>query len=151
MTRTRTIMMSAVLMSAVLMSVLSACATPPRHDAPPPPPIADSSLGLQADAIVAAQEAWWQSFNDSQLDRLIRQALGANPSLAEASGRLREAQAQVAVARAGQWPRANLSAGETRLKIPSGFPSALDAGSSVWAGDLGASLSWDLDVWGKHA
>ncbi len=140
-----------LIVGTVLTGVLSACATPPRHDAPPQPAIADSSLGLQGDAIVAAQDTWWQSFNDGQLDRLIGQALESNPDLAEASGRLREAQAQVAVARAGQWPRASLSAGETRLKIPSGFPSALDAGSSVWAGDLGANLSWDLDVWGRHA
>ena len=137
--------------TAVAAIMLAACATPPRHDAAPQNPIANDSLGLTADAVLAFRDAWWQSFNDSQLDRLIGQALLANPDLAEASGRLREAQSQVAVARAGQWPRTNLSAGETRLKIPSGFPSALDAGSSVWAGDLGANLSWDLDVWGKHA
>jgi NodT family efflux transporter outer membrane factor (OMF) lipoprotein len=139
------------LAGAILSALLAACATPPRHDAPPAVPVADTSLGLTGDAVDAAADAWWQSFNDPQLSQLIVQALQSNPGLAEASARLREAQAQAAVARSGQWPRAGLSAGENRLKFPSGFPPALDAGSSVWAGDLGATLSWDLDVWGQHA
>ena len=141
----------AVIASAFLAAVLVACATPPRHDPPQQAPVADGSLGLTGEVATPAPISWWQSFNDVQLNGLIGQALQSNPGLAEASGRLREAQAQAAVARSGQWPRAGLSAGETRLKIPSGFPPALDAGSSVWAGDLGATLSWDLDLWGKHA
>ena len=141
----------AAVTAAVLGAALVACATPPRHDSPPQAPVADSSLGLTGEAVSPATTTWWQSFHDGQLDELIGQALQTNPGLAEADSRLREAQAQVAVARSGQWPRANLSAGETRLKIPSGFPPALAAGQSVWAGDLGATLSWDLDLWGKHA
>jgi NodT family efflux transporter outer membrane factor (OMF) lipoprotein len=82
---------------------------------------------------------------------LIQQALSDNPGLAQAVSRLRAAQAQAGIARAGQLPGLKLSGAETRLKVPSGFPPALDAGHTVWAGDLGASLSWDLDLWGQHA
>jgi NodT family efflux transporter outer membrane factor (OMF) lipoprotein len=101
--------------------------------------------------VAASPDAWWQSFADVQLDRLIQQALSGNPGLTEAGARLREAQAQSALARSAQFPSAKLSGGETRLKIPSGFPPALGAGQTVWAGDLGASLLWDIDLWGKHA
>ena len=44
-----------------------------------------------------------------------------------------------------------LSGSERRLKIPTGFPAAIGGGQSVWLGDLGAVLSWDLDLWGEHA
>jgi NodT family efflux transporter outer membrane factor (OMF) lipoprotein len=133
------------------VSILSACVTPPRGEPSARAPIAQSALGLSGNAVQPAADGWYHSFTDEQLDRLITQALQNNPGLIEASARLREAQAQAAGARAGQFPTAKLSGGETRLKIPSGFPPALDSGNTVWAGDLGASIAWDLDLWGKHA
>jgi NodT family efflux transporter outer membrane factor (OMF) lipoprotein len=74
-----------------------------------------------------------------------------NPGLAQAGARLRLAQAQAAAARAAQLPGVKLSGRETRLKIPEGFPKAIAGGQTVWVGDLGAVLSWDLDLWGEHA
>lgn len=139
------------LVGGVLAAVLAACATPPRGEPAPHVPVAESSLGLTGSMLQPVADGWWLSFGDSQLDQLIDQALRDNPGLAEAGTRLREAQAQAAIAHAGQLPGLKLSGGETRLKIPSGFPPALDAGSSVWAGDLGVALSWDLDLWGRHA
>lgn len=134
---------------AVLSAMLCACVTPPKGEAQHAA-IADSALGLVGAAAPAASEAWWQSFDDAQLNRLIQQALSDNPGLAQAAARLRLAQAQVAAAHAGQLPGVKLSAGETRLKIPEGFPQALAGGQTVWLGDLGAILSWDLDLWGVH-
>jgi NodT family efflux transporter outer membrane factor (OMF) lipoprotein len=146
---------SATLVSLVslvcLAALLCACATPPRHEPAQRAAVAASALGLEGAAVAPAVSDWWTSFNDTQLDGLIQKTLSDNPGLAQAGARLRAAQAQAAIARAGQLPALKLSGGETRLKIPSGFPPALDAGHSVWAGDLGASLSWDLDLWGKHA
>ena len=139
------------LVGAVLLTVLAACVTPPRGEPAPRVAVSDSALGLTGTTMQPAADGWWQSFNDAQLALLIDQALRSNPGLAEAGTRLREAQAQAAIAHAGQLPGLRLSGGETRLKIPSGFPPALDAGSTVWAGDLGLVLSWDLDLWGKHA
>ena len=140
-----------VALSSAVLAVVAACATPPRHETPPPLPLARDSLGLKGEADAPAADAWWDSFNDAQLSELIRQALESNPSLAQAGSRVRAAQAVAAGARADQFPRMKASGGETRLKIPSGFPPAIDGGSTVWVGDLGAVLSWDLDLWGKHA
>jgi NodT family efflux transporter outer membrane factor (OMF) lipoprotein len=139
------------LLTIGVLCVLSACATPPHGEPPQRAPMVASSLGLTGEVAQPAPDDWWRSFGDEQLNGLISGALQSNPGLAQAGSRLREAQAQVAVEHAGQLPGLRLSGGETRLKIPSGFPPALDAGSSVWAGDLGAVLSWDLDLWGKHA
>ncbi len=136
-------------LAAALCAVLCACATPPKGEAQHAA-IADSGLGLAGAAAPPAPEAWWQGFDDAQLDRLIQQALSDNPGLAQAGARLRLAEAQTAAAHAGQLPGVKLSAGETRLKIPEGFPQALAGGQTVWLGDLGAMLSWDLDLWGER-
>ncbi|MGA2861702.1 MAG: efflux transporter outer membrane subunit [Steroidobacteraceae bacterium] len=136
-------------LAAALYAVLCACATPPKGEAQHAA-IADSGLGLAGAAAPPAPEAWWQGFDDAQLDRLIQQALSDNPGLAQAGARLRLAEAQAAAAHAGQLPGVKLSAGETRLKIPEGFPQALAGGQTVWLGDLGAMLSWDLDLWGER-
>jgi NodT family efflux transporter outer membrane factor (OMF) lipoprotein len=138
-------------LSLTALTVLSGCVTPPRGEPPALAPVEQSTLGLNGNAVQPAEASWYRSFDDEQLDRLIAQALQNNPGLIEVSARLREAQAQATQARAAAFPSAKVSGGETRLKIPSGFPAAIDGGHTVWAGDLGASLSWDLDLWGKHA
>lgn len=136
-------------LSTALAALSCGCAS-----LPPPAPraaIVQSGLGLSGIAVAPATQGWWKSLDDPQLDRLIEQALRTNPGLQQAGARLRLAQAQAAAAHAAELPAAKFDAGETRLKIPSGFPTALDSGQTVWAGDLGALLSWDLDLWGKQA
>jgi NodT family efflux transporter outer membrane factor (OMF) lipoprotein len=133
------------------VGLLAACATPPRHEPSAPQPLTSDAIGLTGQAGTPASDQWWSSFDDAQLGRLIQDALASNPSLGEAAGRVRAAQALALSARSAQFPGLRLSGGESRLKIPSGFPPAIDGGSTVWAGDLGPVLSWDLDLWGKHA
>jgi len=126
------------------------CATPPRGETQHAA-IKDLQPGLVGAPVTPAAPAWWQAFGDAQLDQLIGQALSDNPGLAQAGARLRLAEAQAQAAHAAQLPGAKLTGGETRLKVPSGFPQALAGGQTVWLGDLGAVLSWDLDLWGEHA
>jgi NodT family efflux transporter outer membrane factor (OMF) lipoprotein len=135
---------------AALTAALCACATPPRGETQHAA-IADLGQGLAGAAVVPAPESWWQGFGDAQLDQMIRQAVSDNPGLVQAAARLRLAEAQAQAAHAAQLPGAKLTGGETRLKIPSGFPQAIAGGQTVWLGDLGAVLSWDLDLWGEHA
>jgi NodT family efflux transporter outer membrane factor (OMF) lipoprotein len=134
-------------LAAALCALVCACATPPKPEVQRPA-IADSALGLSGAAAPVVSDTWWQGFGDAQLDRLIEQALSDNPGLAQAGGRLRLAEAQAAAARAGRQSELKLSGGETRLKIPEGFPQAIAGGQTVWLGDLGMALSWDLDLWG---
>jgi NodT family efflux transporter outer membrane factor (OMF) lipoprotein len=136
--------------AAAMAVLLTACATPPKPQ-PRPEPLADSSLGLSGAQVAPASPQWWELFDDAQLDALIGQALRDNPGLAEAQARLRQAQAQLLGARATQRPDIKLSGAEKRVKIPEGFPAAIGGGQTVWLGDLGAVLSWDLDLWGEHA
>ncbi len=137
----------AAALCATSCAALCACATPPKPEVQHAA-IADSALGLSSTAAPVVSDSWWQGFGDAQLDRLIEQALSDNPGLAQASARLRLAEAQEAAARAGRQSEVKLSGGETRLKIPQGFPQAIGGGQTVWLGDLGVALSWDLDLWG---
>ena len=135
---------------AGLAAMLCACVTVPRGETQQAA-IADTSLGLAGAAVAPAPDSWWQGFGDAQQDHQIEPAQRDNPGLAQATARLRLAEAQVQAARSAQLPDAKLTGGETRLKIPGGFPAAIAGGQTVWLGDLGAVLSWDLDLWGEHA
>jgi NodT family efflux transporter outer membrane factor (OMF) lipoprotein len=131
--------------------LLSACVLPPK-ELPHAQPLADDQLGLNGVAVAPAAEGWWKGFDDAQLDRLIDQAFANSPTLAEASARLREAVSQTDAAHAGLLPRAKLAAGATRARAPADYiiPPPY-AGSVFWMAQAGASLSWDLDFWGKQA
>ncbi|HEX4024484.1 MAG TPA: efflux transporter outer membrane subunit [Steroidobacteraceae bacterium] len=136
--------------TAALLMVLAGCATaPPR--ATPLTPLSASALGLQGQAVSPASEAWWKSLGDAQLDALMATALSGNPTLAQARARLRAAQAQAAAAQAERLPDIKLGAGTTGGRIPTGFGPYLLGGRTVWFSNLGASLSWNADPWGRQA
>jgi NodT family efflux transporter outer membrane factor (OMF) lipoprotein len=138
--------------AAAAALALLGCATPP----PPQPkaplaPLDAAQVGLQGEAAPPARPQWWRELGDAQLDQLIERALSDNPNLAETGARLRAAQAQVESLHASQLPQVRLSGGETRLKIPSGFGPNLLGGDTVWLGNVGGHISWDLDLWGREA
>ena len=134
-----------------LAAQLAGCVLPPKSSVRAPS-IDAHELGLTAAAVAPADEGWWRSLDDAQLDGLIEHALTANPSLAQATAQLRAAQAQVGAARAGQWPKADFSGSALRQHAPDNylFPPPL-AGGDFWMAQVGASLSWDVDFWGKQA
>jgi len=139
----------ALAMLAMLL-LLAGCATaPPRRTSPAP--LSGTALGLRGQEVKPAAETWWKSLGDTQLDELMRQALSGNPGLAEARARLRAAQAQAAATRADQLPDAGLRAGTTGLAVPQGFGPYLLGGRGVWLSNLGATVSWSADPWGRRA
>lgn len=86
----------------------------------------------------ASLAAWWQRFDDTQLEWLVGSALRANTSLQGARAALREAQALRDVAAASLWPRLDGSASAQRGTLGghstgNHFQAGLDAG---WAIDL---------------
>jgi NodT family efflux transporter outer membrane factor (OMF) lipoprotein len=135
-----------------LTLALSACITPPKLD-PPQQLIADERLGLSSQLSAAAPaQPWWTGLNDSQLDRLMQQALADNPTLAQAIARVREAQSFADATRAGLAPSISFNAQEARLRISAHDPVPPPfAGSVQWQGHEGLDLSWDIDFWGRQA
>jgi len=88
------------------------------------------------------RQGWWLVFEDPQLDRLVAEALGANPDIARAVARLRQLAAQSRVAEAGRFPYLNLQgqAGRVKQVGPGGPVTDNSLQMSVAAG-------FEIDLW----
>jgi NodT family efflux transporter outer membrane factor (OMF) lipoprotein len=137
-----------VLLGAAL---LAGCVTPPREEAHPRK-LVDHDVGLSGAAAEPVAESWWDSFQDPQLDRLIRQGFKDSPTLAQAQARVAAALAQVQSAQAALGPKANLDVSSLYQRAPQNYliPPPL-AAHTFWMSQAGGSLSWDLDFWGRQA
>jgi NodT family efflux transporter outer membrane factor (OMF) lipoprotein len=132
-------------------AILAGCVTPPKED-PHPSKLVNDDVGLKGAVVEPVAESWWDSFQDPQLDRLIRQGLKDSPTLAQAQARVRAALAQVQSAHAALEPQATFGASTLYQRAPQNYiipPPG--AGNTFWMSQAGASLSWDLDFWGKQA
>jgi NodT family efflux transporter outer membrane factor (OMF) lipoprotein len=94
---------------------------------------------------------WWVRFGDPQLDRLISEGLAGSPSLKVAAARARQASALADAAASTRSPRVDSSLSATRERFPAGalVPPPF-AGGWGTLDQLQATLSWDLDFWGKN-
>lgn len=94
-------------------------------------------------------DAWWNTFNDPVLTQLIRMAIENNYNVASAIKRMEMASKETGIARANYFPSISLSAGWTKEQ-ESGKIYSYDAEkmrSSYFS--LGASMSWEIDVFGR--
>jgi NodT family efflux transporter outer membrane factor (OMF) lipoprotein len=131
--------------------LLSGCVLPPRESSHPAE-LANTRLGLAGAAAEPIQDGWWKSFNDPQLDRLIRLGYADSPTLAQAQARVADALARSQIAQSKLLPSASLDASALYQRAPQNYiiPPPL-AGHTFWMGQAGASLGWDLDFFGKQA
>jgi outer membrane protein, multidrug efflux system len=92
-------------------------------------------------------QKWWDIFQDEQLRTLIRAALIQNYDSRIAASRILEAQAQLGIARADQFPSLGTGAGisDTRT-AQSKFLPAFETST----GQVNLSAAWELDFWGKY-
>ena len=116
----------------------------------------------------AIRGAWWEIFDDPVLNRLEEQVSITNQNLALAEAQYRQAQSLVQVARAAYFPMITVGPGYTRSfgtfgargaagnqQIASGTPSGLpgsaasSSSSTISVYSLPASLSWEIDLWGR--
>ena len=89
------------------------------------------------DAAVA--DAWLTSYNDPQLDALVREALVYNADLQVAAGRIEQAAAYARLAGAALYPAVDLLAhGGGKM-----------GGDSSGVSGVGLFANWELDIWGR--
>lgn len=94
-----------------------------------------------------ADENWWEVFQDPKLQELIRVALQQNYDVRIAAARILEAQASLGIIRADQFPTVSGQAAANNERSPrSKFLPAYATSSN----QVGLSLFWDLDFWGKY-
>jgi NodT family efflux transporter outer membrane factor (OMF) lipoprotein len=143
--------------AAALVTLLAACASTHhlRPEAlgvgPDALQVGHSLSGTPIDAATWPQAQWWTSYGDSQLNGLIDEALAGNPSLRVAEARTRAALAQVAAIDSSRYPDAGFSAQAARGRFSEHglFPPPL-AGTWGTVAQLNATLSWQVDFWGKN-
>lgn len=138
-----------VLLSIALFT--SGCTVGPKYKRPAVA-VPDSYRGVvyeqgtQTQIISLGDQRWWEIFQDEQLRTLIHTALQQNYDLRIAASRVLEAQAQLGVTRADQFP--TLSAGAAIADIRTGQSKFLPPFETS-TGQVNASAVWEIDFWGK--
>lgn len=96
---------------------------------------------------------WWTFFQDPVLNALLEEALAKNLDLAEATARLRAAEAQARVSKSGLFPQINADVGSNYSDTPTaGTGFGAGAGASrfqVESYTSGLGFSYEVDLWGK--
>ena len=119
-----------------------AIATPEAYRGATPNPSTVVSTQLLGD------QKWRDVFQDPVLQQLIRLALQQNYDVRIAASRVLQAQAQLGITRADQFPTVSAGSqafGEYNPKTSSAIPAY-----RVNAGELDLSVVWNLDFWGKY-
>ena len=143
------------LILGAVFGLLSACASVPDLGPKPVPIVAgslESSASFADPAGAWPVEGWWQGFGDAQLDTLIAEGLAGSPDIATAAARVRAAEAMAQQTGAALLPRVGVegSAGGTQQSKNLGIPPAFVPDGIQDTGHLAATLSFDLDLWGKN-
>jgi NodT family efflux transporter outer membrane factor (OMF) lipoprotein len=92
---------------------------------------------------------WWHAFNDPQLDALIHQAVSYRPDLQAARARLETARYQARIAGAALQPQVDTQAQFSRERFARYTTVSPPGGYTVWNNEMGVSLDYDLDLWGR--
>lgn len=138
------------LVATLMLAALAGCMTVgpdykrPQTDMPEQWPGATSAEPVNA--------AWWRTYEDPVIDKLVDEALLQNLDLRQAIARVAEARAGLGIARADQYPgvTANGSASRNRASQSSllGVPAGNDPEYSRYRATLDAA--YEIDFWGKY-
>jgi len=138
------------LISAALAAALSACTLVGPDYVQPEAPLPETwdpqdAAGLTATSYELIE--WWGIFNDPVLNQLVELAHSQNYSLKLAGLRVLESRAQLGIATGSRYPQQQIAAGGVTHISPS--ENAGQGSSSFNQYDLGASVAWEMDFWGR--
>jgi NodT family efflux transporter outer membrane factor (OMF) lipoprotein len=108
------------------------------------PPTTQASITVQEPLQV---EQWWTTFNDPELDSLIRRAVQSNLNVQIAGERIRQARANLGIATAGFFPVVNAD-GSLSHSYAAGTNSTGKKSATVDLWRAGFDATWELDVFG---
>jgi multidrug efflux system outer membrane protein len=136
---------------ALLCVVSGGCTVGPNYKKPATsvPPTFRGLTDEEAaknDPASQGDQKWWEVYQDQELQNLIRTAVKQNYDVRIAGARILEAEAQLGITRANQYP--NVSGGaslvdQRQARTPVTPPLEVGVGS------LNVSAGWELDFWGK--
>jgi outer membrane protein, multidrug efflux system len=124
------------------IALLAGCTVGPNYRRPTVDVPANYRNASQpGEAASLATEKWSMVFQDPELQKLIRTALDQNYDIRIAASRILQAQAQLGITRADQFPEVEATAGVLGQKIPA-FGYTASAIQGVF--------SWNPDFWGQY-
>jgi multidrug efflux system outer membrane protein len=128
--------------------VLTGCTLHPKYTRPATdiPGIYRGESSQDAQATAFGDEKWSEVFHDQELQGLIRTALQQNYDVRIAASRIIQAQAQLGITRADQFPTVLGGVAATTLRSPA---NKLQPAYQLNAEQLNVSVSWVLDFWGQ--
>ncbi len=128
--------------------LLAGCTLHPKYERPATdiPGIYRGESTRDAQAASLGDAKWWEVFQDQELQGLIRTALQRNYDVRIAASSILQAQAQLGITRAGQFPVVSGGAGAAVLRSPE---NKLQPVYQLNAEQLNVSVNWELDFWGQ--
>ena len=121
----------------------------PEEVAPTQPPapadVAPKPSGSMAASL--GDEKWWEVFQDKELQQLISAALKNNYDVRIAATRVLQAQAQLGITRADQFPTVAAGGNVTSVRNPAIGPIPA---YELTQGEVIASAAWNVDFWGRY-
>lgn len=138
------------LLASLLVAVLAAgCTVGPDYKRPsasvPGAYRADEAAKLEAASL--GDQKWSEVFRDEQLQSLIRTAIKNNYDVRIAATRILQAQAQLGITRADQYPSVSGGAGVSSQRSPKNI---VQPAIEQTAGQFSLSAAWQLDFWGRY-
>ena len=94
--------------------------------------------------------AWWASFKDPTLNRLLARAASENLTLQRAAVRVAQARSQFGVTEATLLPTVALSGTGARNDQPNALTQYLNTSSISNTRNLLIQANWEIDFWGKY-
>jgi NodT family efflux transporter outer membrane factor (OMF) lipoprotein len=139
---------SATAIAIAPVALLGACALQPAYQRPALdlPASWNGAPAALSHSESPGREGWWSLLGDSAVDQLVMAGLSDNPTLAEAAARVDQARAALGIQTAQGVPGVvvNGSAARSQDRNPTGNGTMRQS-----TGGIGATLSWELDLWGR--
>lgn len=141
---------------STVLAILAACTVGPDYVKPkmdtPPAYKENEGWKVAQPRDETPRGAWWEMYNDPQLNALEDQVNISNQNLVVAEAQYRQARALVQAARAGYFPTVSAGGSASRSLRSSNVGGGGVSTSSTGAISdflLSGDLAWELDLWGK--
>lgn len=132
---------------ALIALALSGCVTTGANYRSPAIELPEGWVSTPGKSLPAAGQKWWKIYGDTQLDRLIEEALANNVDLHVAVARVDEARARLGLEKADQMPTADAdyerNRGQSSQRTATPIPGRRNNNRAAF------NVSYELDLWGR--
>ncbi|MBU8921637.1 MAG: efflux transporter outer membrane subunit [Bacteroidales bacterium] len=135
--------------------LLASCSVPflkagPDHERPETVEVPISYENLATDTTMSYDgTAWWHTFGDPGLDRLVEETIAGNLDIRRATAVVREFSSYVTQSRADRLPSINLSGSYQRQYMPATSIPGMTSERESESYNASAAAAFEIDLWGR--